>query len=299
MRAEKQLKFKGHEEGPEKWVKEMPVETVGTAEEREKNFERYINELREEKKKLDISEEEFKERLEKAEKFVEKLPILHFTDFRSVEEIFKSGKFLSVSELKKPEFRAHTDENDIRCGLDKFIFSTVGIRNFSGEAALVINNKILNRQDCVVTPEDIVTTCRRCFVENKRWSGAIDSESLKKIQKEYKKTAISGKDFKKFLSQFIATYHKNPEESIDYFSSGKFIRQKREREELYEHIRERPIPLWKGEWYDRPEIKTMKEIKAEDISFIVVPKLVYANLLISKGIPKDRIKVENLENNKR
>ncbi len=36
----------------------------------------------------------------------------------------------------------------------------------------------------------------------------------------------------------------------------------------------------------------MKEIKLDEISFITVPELLYANLLISEGIPKDRIKVE-------
>ncbi len=186
MRVEKELKFKVPEEGPEKWAKEMPMETVGTHEDRKKNFERYINGLKEKRKNIGISEEEFKRRLEISKKFVEKLPILHFTEFRSVSEIFKSGKLLSVSELKKPQFRAHTEENDIKCGLDKFIFSTIGIRKFSGEAKLVIDNKILNRPDCVVTPEDIVSTCYRCL-ENKRWNGVIDSESLKKIQEEYKK----------------------------------------------------------------------------------------------------------------
>ncbi len=290
MRVEKELKFKVPEGGPEKWAKEMPVETVGTEKERRENYKRFLGELGEERKKLGLSEEEFKKRLEKAEKFVEKMPIFHFTSLRRVVEIFKSGKLFSTSELKKPEFTAaNTLKNDIECGLDKFIFLTNEIRESFAQPALIINNKILNRPDCVVTPEDIVFTSFRCF-EDRNWlTRELDLESLKKIQEEYKKTAISGKDFKEFLSQFIATNHRNPEEFIDYSCDKKFANQKGEHYIRYRKEQKQPIPLFPKEWYTGPEIKVMKEMKAEDISSIILSPE-YAGGFIPEGIPKDLIK---------
>ena len=278
MSLEKEPQFFG-KEGPEKWAEEVPTETFGTEEERKQNFERFIGRLKQEREKEGVSEEEFEERLSRTEQFLENMVLIHSTSLRSVAEIFGSRKIFSLAELQKNRpvtDIVHTFSSDREAGLDQFIFMSSGAKILFGDAVLVMGNEIINRPDCFATAEDIVEIPSRlqdCFPrgEQKNWSG-LSRETTPDIWneclKEYRQQILSGKDFKKFLANFIASYHSHPEDSLRYPTSRDYTIAS------HDHLYDRSglgqrVPLFFKKWY-RPEIKVKNEIGVENIKFVIV-----------------------------
>lgn len=290
-------------EGPEKWAQEASVETFGTEEERRENSERFIGEFSKEREKQGISNEEFKERLEEAEKFLENMPPTNATSLKSVVEIFKSGKILAISEVERKgegqKFVNHTLKFDREIGLDKFIFMSNGTRYLTyGDAILVINNKILERPDCFVTAEDIADIPLRLRnfdgPEFIRWlSRECFPEKYAATLKEYRKQMISGKDFKHLLSEFIATYYSNPEKYLTYLKTPEYDKEYSthwlEKAHFLDKFQQM-TPFFKKQWH-QPEIKVKKEIKTEDINFIIVLRSTDADFLTKNGVPSKKIRV--------
>lgn len=282
-------------ERPEKWAREIPVEVFGTEEERKQNFNRLLQEIEEERETRGISEEEFEKKLEKAKEFVEKMPLIHTTSLKSVAAIFRSEEIISLAELEKKRGRkgveTHTHRNDQAANLDRFVFLTTPLnlkKFFSSEVWLKINNDLLDRSDVVVTAEDIAEVPERLFPEQQSydyelWTEPLSPEFFTQVLKEYKSQAISGADFKEFLSHLIALYYQNPEDCLkDYREIA---------EEYTSSVREGQQELPLKRWFI-PEIKIMQKIGAEKVRRILVTSSNSKELLVKNGIPEEQIQSE-------
>ena len=107
--------------------------------------------------------------------------------------------------------------------------------------------------------------------------------------KEYRQQILSGKDFKKFLANFIASYHSHPEDSLRYPTSRDYTIAS------HDHLYDRSglgqrVPLFFKKWY-RPEIKVKNEIGVENIKFVIVWSDEQAGLLEKQGVPKEKIRI--------
>ncbi|MBI2041976.1 MAG: hypothetical protein HYT20_03085, partial [Candidatus Nealsonbacteria bacterium] len=294
---EKEPQFNREMEGLEKWLHDVPVETVGTEKERQENLERFSEELKIERDGRGILEEEYRERLERAKSFLENLPLIHVTSFASIERILDSGKVLSISEIKKNEEhpRGNTFPADQEAGFDKFVFAGLG-NVVIGDAAVVFKEKILDRPDCFITAEDVVDVPKRLLDAGFRWP-TYDWKYLTKeknpaffaeVLKEYRKQTLAGKDFKRFLADFIATHCAKPEEYVGFSDSEVY---KKAWSRFYHPFSSERQPLFPMAWHN-PEIKVMKEIGIDDIRFIMVGNIETAESLARYyKIPLDRFKV--------
>lgn len=162
--------------------------------------------------------------LKKAKNFVDNLPLYHcinFRNFKRTPTLLKEG-ICSVNMLnnkKKENIINRTFEFDKNLGLDNYVFLGA-LRPYSVDPLLLINPEILNSEETLVTPNDIITY-HFPHPENSKGFKSCSSidELLKKSNekiKEYSDDLLIGPHFKEYFARKLAS------QGLKYFKEEYF-----------------------------------------------------------------------------
>ncbi len=148
-----------------------------------------------------------KTRYEKAKRLIADNPLFHGTDLKNIQNVIDERKILPFAALKKDKDEHHTIYIDTLMDLDKYVFCSLEPNKFYGNAFFVINPKILDRKDVLVTKNDIAHIGNYFYLWYVQF---IDGEPDQKIieyvtHDPYVNQLLNGPQFKDYLARLIAS----------------------------------------------------------------------------------------------